>query len=175
MILEHKKDERLQLPRELEVLGSSLTLLVTIFSTNASSLIQGLLSPHSEWGWGSVTPSTCNIFSLSSIWGMEDDSRQMGLLTSVSPCGTPVTAELFCHLCCHQIRLIQEVERRAFLVTLNHRGKWLCDTCAFCEKDWLRHFLGVERGAWCIRIWISDMLVMVTIFWITSWVGFHFV
>lgn len=87
---------------------------------------------------------------------MENDSRQMGPLTSVSPCSAPVTTELFCHLCCHQIRLIQEVERRAFPVTLNHRGKWLCVMCAFCERDWLYYFPQVEKEAWCGRVWISD-------------------
>ena len=81
----------------------------------------------------------------------------MGPLTSVSPCGTSVTTELFCHLRCHLIRLIQEVEGRAFLVTLNHRGKWLCDMCVFWQ-DWLYYFLRVERSAWCISMWISDRL-----------------
>lgn len=94
----------------------------------------------------SVTP--CNIFSTKVIpqafEGIENDSRQMGPLTSImSPCGTPVTTELFCHLCCHQIRLMQEVERRAFL---NHRGEWLCGMCAFCERDQLYYFLDVEKG-----------------------------
>lgn len=91
---------------EVKVLDSSLARLFFVFYMNAPFVIQRLPSPRWKYGGGSVTP--CNIFSSRIISeafeGMEVDSRQMGPLTSMSPCGAPVTTELFCHLCCHQIK-----------------------------------------------------------------------
>ena len=105
---------------EFNILDSLLALLVTFSSSSSSSfsssssssladapsIIQGLPSSHWKCGCVSVTP--CNTFSSvaisSAFEGTEDDSRQMGPLTSRSLCGAPVTTESFCHLCCHQIK-----------------------------------------------------------------------
>lgn len=123
---------------------------VDCFSMNALSIIHDLPSPHLEWGCISVTPSAPNIFSsrghfLLSIWGDGEWQQTDGPIDKCVPLWYSCHNWIILSFVLSPNQADPRSGRRAFLVTLNHRGKWLCDMCVFYEGDWLYYFLRVER------------------------------